>query len=82
MTLREILVSVPKDASAAAESSARQKAADLQKRAKLGEAFDQLAAAESDSPSKANGGLVGPLSMRKKHASSVISTLPEEVTLA
>jgi len=63
VTLREILVSVPKDASAAAESAARQKATDLQKRAKSGEAFEQLAAAESDSPSKANGGLVGPLSM-------------------
>ena len=45
----------------AADQTAKQKADDIRKRALAGESFDQLASRVSDSPSKANGGLIGPL---------------------
>jgi peptidyl-prolyl cis-trans isomerase SurA len=63
VTLREILVAVPKDASVATDAAARQKAADIRRRAVAGESFQKLAAELSDSPSRANEGLVGPLSL-------------------
>src|SRR3954464_3832765 len=62
--LREILVSVPSDArgvNAAAEEAAKTKAEEIRRRAAGGEAFDKLAGELSDSASKANGGLIGPL---------------------
>ena len=67
VTLREVLVSVPADArgvNVGAEEAAKAKAEQL--RAKLtsgGESFDKVAAEASDSPSKANAGLIGPISV-------------------
>ena len=65
VTLREILVAVPasdKGINVAADDAARAKADDLRKRALAGEPFAQLASESSDSGSKANGGLIGPIS--------------------
>ena len=64
VTIREILVKVPLEngsINVAADQTAKQKADDIRKRALAGESFDQLASEFSDSPSKANGGLIGPL---------------------
>jgi peptidyl-prolyl cis-trans isomerase SurA len=67
VTLREILVSVPQDArgvNAAAEESAQQKIEEIRRRVTAGgESFEKVAADVSESPSKANGGLIGPLSV-------------------
>jgi parvulin-like peptidyl-prolyl isomerase len=65
VTLREILVAVPvskQGVNVAQDDEARAKAEDVRKRLVGGETFARLAADYSDSPSKANGGLVGPLS--------------------
>ena len=64
--LREILVNVPADArgiNAAADDAAKARAEDARKRAAGGEPFEKLAADVSDSASKANGGLIGPLNV-------------------
>src|SRR3954466_103908 len=64
--LREILINVPTDArgiNAAADDAAKAKAEDIRKRVMGGEAFDKLAGELSDSGSKANGGLIGPLNV-------------------
>lgn len=74
LTLREILVEVTTAAApagaakpaqpsfnAAQDEEAQQEAEALRKRALGGEDFAKLAVAESDSASKANGGLVGPI---------------------
>ncbi len=67
VTLREILVSVAQDArgiNAAAEEAAQRKIEELRQRVTTGgESFDKLAATASDSPSRSNGGLIGPLSV-------------------
>ena len=67
VTLREILVSVPTDprgVNAAADDAAKDKAEEIRKRVASGaESFEKLAADASDSPSKANAGLIGPLSV-------------------
>jgi peptidyl-prolyl cis-trans isomerase SurA len=66
MTLREILVAVPvneKGVNVGLEDEARAKAEDIRTRLAAGEPFPRLAADLSDSPSKANGGLVGPITM-------------------
>ncbi len=68
VTIREILVKVPLEngsINVAADQAAKQKADDIRKRALAGESFDQLASEFSDSPSKANGGLIGPLNMNE-----------------
>ncbi len=65
VTLREILVAVPesdKGINVGADDDARAKAEDLRKRVLAGEPFAQLASSSSDSGSKANGGLIGPIS--------------------
>jgi parvulin-like peptidyl-prolyl isomerase len=65
VTLREILIAVPesdKGINVAADDAAREKAEDVRKRAVAGEPFAQLASQMSDSGSKANGGLIGPIS--------------------
>lgn len=65
LTLREILITVPtndKGVNVAEDDAARAKAEDLQKRLEGGEPFAKLASEVSDSPSKANGGLIGPIS--------------------
>ena len=64
VTLREILVSVASDGKSvnvALDEEARQKADALRARVLAGESFEKLAADLSDAPSKANGGLIGPL---------------------
>ena len=53
---------VKKVASVGALDEAREKAAAIRARIVKGEAFEKVAAEASDSPSKANGGLIGPIS--------------------
>lgn len=67
VTLREIQVNaiadpVKKVPSVGALDEAREKAAEIRARIAKGEAFEKVAAEASDSPSKANGGLIGPIS--------------------
>jgi peptidyl-prolyl cis-trans isomerase SurA len=64
ITLREILVEVPggdKGLNTAQDEAAKAKADDIRKRLLEGEPFPRLAADFSDAPSKANGGLIGPI---------------------
>jgi len=61
ITLRELLVATP--SGAAGEADAKKKADGIRSRALAGEAFDQLASELSDSPSKANAGLIGPINL-------------------
>ncbi len=64
ITLREIFVEVPvsdRGVNVAQDDDARAEAEDLRKRLLAGEPFPRLAAEFSDAPSKANGGLIGPL---------------------
>ena len=64
--LREILIEVPagdKGVNAAQDAQARAQAADIRDRLLKGEPFPRLAAEVSNSPSKANGGLIGPIHM-------------------
>jgi parvulin-like peptidyl-prolyl isomerase len=64
--LREILVTVPTDSrgvNVAADEAARDKAAQIRQRVLGGEPFEKVAADSSDSASKANGGLIGPLNV-------------------
>jgi peptidyl-prolyl cis-trans isomerase SurA len=66
ITLRELLVAVKTDGKSinvAADETAKAKAEDAVKRARAGEKFAALVAELSDAPSKANGGVVGPLSL-------------------
>jgi len=65
VTLREILVAVPADkaSDAAQDAAAKAKADDLRARAVAGENYMKLAEESSDAPSKANAGLIGPISM-------------------
>jgi peptidyl-prolyl cis-trans isomerase SurA len=67
VTLREILVKVPGDPkvmNVAADEAAKEKAEAIRKRVTAGgESVEKLAAEISDSPSKANAGLIGPLSV-------------------
>lgn len=66
VTLREILIAVPGDPkvlNVAADEAARTRAEAIRKRAAAGESFEKLATEASDSPSKANAGLIGPLSV-------------------
>jgi peptidyl-prolyl cis-trans isomerase SurA len=65
MTLREILIEVPaseKGVNVAQDDEARARAEELRTRLGSGEPFPKLAAEYSSSPSKANGGLIGPIS--------------------
>lgn len=64
MTLREILIEVPtteKGVNVAQDDEAKARAEELRKRLLNGEPFARLAAEFSASPSKANGGLIGPI---------------------
>ncbi len=66
VTMREILVAVPNDPrglNAAGDDAAKAKAEQIHQRAANGESFEKLAAELSDAPSKANGGLIGPISL-------------------
>jgi parvulin-like peptidyl-prolyl isomerase len=65
LTLREILIEVPttdRGVNVAQDDEARAEAESLRKRLLAGEPFPRLAADASDAPSKANGGLIGPIS--------------------
>jgi len=65
VTLREILIDVPvseRGINAAQDDEAKAEAEAVRKRALAGEPFARLAADTSDAPSKANGGLIGPIS--------------------
>jgi peptidyl-prolyl cis-trans isomerase SurA len=64
VTLREILVRVPTDPSGinvGLDEEAKQKAESIRERALKGESFEKLTDL-SEAPSKANGGLIGPVS--------------------
>ena len=67
VTLREILITVPSDSkglNVAADEAAKEKAEEVRRRVTAGgENFEKVAAEVSDSPSKANAGLIGPLSV-------------------
>jgi len=65
ITLREMLIAVPvnpQGVNVAQDDEAKAKADEARKKIVAGEPFARLAADYSDSPSKANGGLVGPMS--------------------
>jgi len=67
VTLREIVITAEVDAvkkapSVGALDDAREKAEGIRARIAKGESFEKVAAEVSDSPSKANGGLIGPIS--------------------
>lgn len=71
ITLREIFVSVPGDGktiNVGLDEEAREKTAGIRERVQAGERFETLAAELSDSPSKANAGLIGPLSLTDLNA--------------
>jgi peptidyl-prolyl cis-trans isomerase SurA len=64
LTLRELLIEVPtsdRGINVAQDDEAKAKAEDLRKRLLAGEPFARLAADFSAAPSKANGGLIGPI---------------------
>lgn len=64
--LREILIEVPstdQGFNAAQDQQARARAEEVRQRLLKGEPFPRLAAEVSSSPSKANGGLIGPIHM-------------------
>lgn len=64
LTLREILIEVPtteRGFNVAQDDEARERANEIRKRLLDGEPFPRLAAEFSASPSKANGGLIGPI---------------------
>jgi len=70
VTLREILVEIPEAAqkgqpgiNVGAADDVEKKASAIRARVVAGEDFGKVAAEQSDSPSKANGGLIGPLPM-------------------
>ena len=84
--LREILVNVPADPrgiNAAADDAAKARSDEIRARVAAGEAFDKIAADVSDSASKANGGLIGPLNVNDLSADfrkMVESLKPGEMT--
>ena len=64
VTLREILIDVPvsdRGVNVAEDDAARAEAEEMRKRLLAGEPFARMAAEVSDAPSKANGGLIGPI---------------------
>ncbi|HUK37455.1 MAG TPA: SurA N-terminal domain-containing protein, partial [Vicinamibacterales bacterium] len=65
--LREILVGVKspdaRGLNVATDDAAKEKAEDIRKRIAAGEPFEKVAAEVSESASKANGGLIGPLNV-------------------
>jgi peptidyl-prolyl cis-trans isomerase SurA len=67
VTLREILVAVPTDAkgvNVAADETAKAKIEEIRRRVTAGgENFEKTAADVSEAPSKANAGLIGPISV-------------------
>ena len=82
VTLREILVALPADArgvNVAADEAAQQRADQLRTRVTTGgEPFDKVASEASDAPSKANAGLIGPISLDdlSPDLRKIVETLP------
>lgn len=80
VTLREILVAVPvgdgKSVNVAQEEEALAKAEAARARITAGEDFGKVAADVSDAPSKANGGLIGPIN-RNELAPALLKLLEE-----
>ena len=80
VTLREILVAVPvgdgKSVNVAQEEEALAKAEAARARIAAGEDFGKVAAEVSDAPSKANGGLIGPIN-RNELAPALLKLLEE-----
>ena len=71
VTLREILVRAGTDPGE--EETARKRAEEILEHLAAGESFEQVAARESEAPSRANGGLIGPL--RLEDLSSELRTM-------
>ena len=68
ITLREILIEVPADArgiNVGQDDAAKAEAEAIRTRLLGGEPFARLAAEVSDAPSKANGGLIGPINVNE-----------------
>ena len=66
ITLREIFVNVPGDGQSVnvgRDEEARERINGIRQRALSGESYEKLVAELSDAPSKANSGLIGPLSV-------------------
>jgi len=66
ITLREVFVNVPTDGktvSVGLDEEAKEKAERIRARVLAGESFEKLASDMSDAPSRANAGLIGPLSL-------------------
>ena len=66
VTLREILVATPADSrgvNVAADEAAKARADAIRARALAGESFEKLAADLSESASRANAGLIGPINL-------------------
>ena len=64
VSLREILIDVPvsdRGVNVAEDDASKAEAEEIRKRLLAGEPFARLAADASDAPSKANGGLIGPI---------------------
>ena len=68
ITLREIFVNVPGDGktlNVGLDEEVKDKAQKIRERALAGDSFEKLAADLSDAPSRANAGLIGPLSLNE-----------------
>ena len=64
MTLREVLISVPGDGktiNVGLDEEAKAKAEAARDRARAGESMEKIVAEVSEAPSKANGGVIGPI---------------------
>jgi peptidyl-prolyl cis-trans isomerase SurA len=72
VTLREIQINVPADArgiNVAADEAVQARIEEIRTRVTTGgESFEKVAADASDAPSKANGGLIGPISLEDVNA--------------
>jgi parvulin-like peptidyl-prolyl isomerase len=71
VTLREILVGVPKTGDAinvGLDEAARDKAEAIRRRVLNGESFETLAGTLSDAPSRSNAGLIGPFNLSEMSA--------------
>lgn len=86
VTLREVLVAVAADAkgiNVALDEAAKEKADKIRAQAAAGESFEKLAADLSDSPSRANAGLIGPINVKdlsSEFQKLIQSMKPGEVT--
>jgi peptidyl-prolyl cis-trans isomerase SurA len=86
VTMREILVALPNEGKGATQEqddAAKEKAGQLRTRALAGDNFMKLAEENSDAPSRANAGLIGPLNLgdlSPELRKLIESTKPGDVT--